>query len=175
MFLLNDTLTRPTLCSAMSAAGHGELSTPKRDKVRRSYPYQANTIIFGAGDSEVRCDGERFFDMGDILFVALGSRENGRRTLNRARNGKNGADFLKLLNLYGIVESGEISKIKWATGSNPGSGRPRVVATANACVAVLRLIETERQSTKHHPCPPPIRLWLEELADKQRAPQLEEN
>jgi len=113
-----------------------------------------------------------FYDLEDVLTLALNSPSSGRRAVAGWRRGLHGNELGRLLShpAIGVVQPKDIIKIKWTTGSEPCKGRSRIAATALACDAILCLMKDSRKSLKGK-APSRIHQWLVDRRNKA-APEL---
>lgn len=156
---------RPTF--GLVAMPRGATSS-RRAGVRHSFPYQVNTRTFGS-TGLLRVDQTMcFYDLEDVLTLALGSAPMGRRSVAGWRRGLKGDNLGRLLArpAVGVVLPEEIIKIKWTEANRPCKGRARVAATPRACDAILSLVAESRATQKGKP-PPKMHQWLIARRDRQ--------
>ena len=138
-------------------------------KIRHSYPYQISTHRFGQPEKPLRVDQTlKYFDLEDVLVLALGSVSMGQKALSKWRKGMIGDElhaYIEASPEFGVDSNTGLIKLQWTEGSTAARGRGRVAGTAGACCMAISLMAQQRKSSAKKG-EPSIQRWLRKVIEK---------
>jgi len=128
-----------------------------RVSVPTSFPFEVDICQLGYRNKKLRTtkSPKSYFDLEDVLTLALKSKSVARRSMSGWKRGLRGKQLEALLCSTSVGKSSlseEIKKIKWVEKKNARAlGRARTVVTARAASGIFNLLAQNRPSRKPDP------------------------